>query len=137
MVLRDTVGQVAVRLSTERPPSKDELVSADAKGPPINGICVSTLREDFWCHVRHGSCDSCQQTLLRVVYSDIEVSYMGMTTLVQEDVIRFKVPDGRDVVYQRMSNGDCSKRTCGLCACRVARQVLSRFQRRRSGRCPQ
>lgn len=108
MVFGDAVRQVAIRLPTERPTSKDEFVGANAQGPPINGVCVPALGEDFWSHISHGPCDPCEKTFLCVVNGDVEVGDMGVTALVQKDIVGFKVPNGREAASQRTSRGDRS-----------------------------
>lgn len=108
MIFGNAMRQVAIGLPTEGPTSKDELVGADAQGPPINSVGVSALSEDFWCHISHGPRDPCEETFLCVVNSNVEVGDVSMTALVQEDVVGFKVPDRCKAGCQRTSRGDRS-----------------------------
>ena len=93
MVFSNAVGQVAVRLPTERAAAKNKFVGTDAKGPPVDGVCVPALCEDFWSHVGHGAGDAGQQTSLGVVDGDVEVGKMGMPVFVEENVIRLDIAE--------------------------------------------
>ena len=85
------MSEVAVRLAPERSPAKDQLVGADSKRPPINGVRVSTLSKNLWRHVCHRTRYTGQQTPLGIVDGDVEVGDVSMATLVQKDVVRLQV----------------------------------------------
>lgn len=95
-ILGDAVGKVAVGLASEGSAAKDQLVCTYAQGPPINGVSVTAFSENFRGHIRHGACDARQESLVRVVDSDVEVGDMSMPALIEEDVVRFQVPEDMD-----------------------------------------
>ena len=83
VVLGYAVGEVAVGLPTERTPSKNKFVGTHAERPPVDGVCVSALREYLGGHVRHRARHAVQQLPLRVVHGDVEIRNVRVPALVQ------------------------------------------------------
>ena len=75
----------------ERSTTKDELVNADAEGPPVDGIGVSSFGEDFGGHVRHGARYASEHSSFGEMNGDIKVGKMGMATLVEKNVVWFDI----------------------------------------------
>lgn len=103
------MGQVAVCFASEWPAAKEELISADTKGPPVDSICVTTLREDLRCHIGHASCHTGEQATIGIVDSDIEIGEVGMATLVKENVVGLEISEGE--CRRRTKVGEKGRRT--------------------------
>jgi hypothetical protein len=88
------VRQVGIRLTPEWSAAEEELICADTETPPINWVCITSFREDLWCHVRHTSRDSGEHTALGKVDSDVKIGKMGMASFVQENIVRFQITNG-------------------------------------------
>ena len=83
--------KVAVRLTAEWSTTKYELVGTDAKGPPVNGVGVAAVSKDRWGHVRHRTCDTGQETPLRVEHGDVEVCDMRVAALVKKYIVWLEI----------------------------------------------
>lgn len=86
--------QVCIRLATEWSAAEEELIRADTEAPPINWVCVATSGKDFWCHVGHASGYSREHAPLAKVDSNVKIGKMGVTTFVQENIVRFQITNG-------------------------------------------
>lgn len=71
-----------IRAAPERPSPKYKLVGTDTKGPPVNGVSISALVQNFGCHIGHGSGYTGKHSALGIVDSDVKVSEVSMATLI-------------------------------------------------------
>jgi len=91
------VGERTICPTSEGPPSKYKLICTNAERPPIYGIRISTLGQNLGGHVCHGACYTSKEPPIIVVNSDIEIREMSMATLIKKDIIRFEVPDIKEM----------------------------------------
>ena len=91
LLAHNRILQLRIRRPPERPPSKQELVRAHAERPPVDGVGVPALGQDLGCHVCHAARYARQHPALREMHGDIEVCQMGVSALVQENVVGLDV----------------------------------------------
>jgi hypothetical protein len=81
----------SVGAAAEWPGPENKFISTNAERPPINGVSVTTLVENFWGHVGHGSSHASKKTALRIVDGNIKVGKMSMATFIKEDIVRLDI----------------------------------------------
>lgn len=91
MILGNTVGKIAICFPTEGSSSKNKFVCADAQRPPVDGVCIPFLCQYLWSHIRHRPCDTGEKPTFRIMHSNVEVSDVSVTALVQQDIVGFQV----------------------------------------------
>lgn len=78
-------------VTLERGFTDDHLVDEDAEGPPVDGMRVAFVEDDFWRNVLGSSTDGIGPFFGSELFDETEVAEFEQTILHEENVLGFQV----------------------------------------------